>query len=345
MAAVSQLIDRAWSADYGEEGYFRYETGILERQFENEEGSIWLGVYSKGDLVGVNVSFPRTINIHGTLTETAIPTYLSVHPEYRRKNIASILVREIVTRNQRAGIEKILPYFDDEGRGKTVYKKCYPRMFPLHRGSWLGKIIDPDSFSKRVGYDIPAQKLVKGKMKMEFLGAKKGGITALINKGLKNVSAIPPGYPDEAVLHPADVSSMMDLAETSFPWDRVWSKDELRRELSDPDSITVGHRRHGEICAMIHFKIRTLVTRKPVKVAWFDWLYGRAGIKKVLLMALAMAREKGVVLSLVPKMGYFSTMPFFKAGFIPFPKEFELHCISPDGTQPIPVNKIRLDVR
>ena len=342
---MSQLMDRAWSADYGEDGYFRYEPGILERQFENEEGSVWLGAYSKGKLVGVNVSFPRKINILGTISETAIPTYLSVLPEYRRKNIASILVREIVKRNQRVGIKKILPYFDDEGMGSSVYKKCYPRMFPLHSGSWLGKIIDPDSFSERVGYDIPARKLVGKKMKMGFLSNKKGGITALINRALENVSAIPSSYPNDAVLGPSDVSRILYLSVPCFKWDRIWSHDELRRELGDPDSFTVGRILNGKLLTVMHFKVRTLVTRKSVKVAWFDWLYGEEGIKKNLLTAIAVAKESGVVLSLVPKMGYFSTIPFLKAGFIPFPKRFGLHCICLDETLLAPVKKIRLDVR
>ena len=345
LAGVSKLMDRAWSANYGKDGYFRYEPGILERQFENEEGSIWLGAYVNDELAGVNVSFPRKIKIQGTTTEATIPTYLSVLPEWRRNGIASTLAREIVKRNRRTGIEKILPYFDDEGWGKSVYKKCYPGMFRIRKSSWLGKIIDHDTFSKSVGYDIPARKIVGGKLKMGFLGAEKGGIAALINKGLENLHPITPGYSGDSLIDPTDTNSILELAEPIFPWERVWTPDEFGRELNDPDSITAGYRLHGELCTIVHFKIRTLVTRKPVKVAWFDWIYGRKGIKRALVDALSMAKDKGVVLSLVPKMGYFSTLPFLKAGFIPFPKGYELHCISLHGNPPDPAKKVRLDVR
>jgi len=345
LADMSRLMGLSWAADYDEKGYVGYEPEILMRQFETEKDSVWLGSYRGGELVGVNVSFPRKIMIEGNEVEAVIPTYLSVDPPFRRKGIATALVKGIVERNRNTGKKLILPYFDDEGKGKKVYERYYPEMRLILKGSWLGKILDPDTFSEKIGYDVPARKLTGGKLGMECLGPGNKLFSSFLNRTLNAISPTPEQYGKEAIIGPSNVEEAFRLTKPRFSWDRAWSRDELSIEIADPHSITSGYRVGGVLKSVMHFKIRKLVSRGSITLAWFDWLYGRKGIRDMLRDALAMAREKGAVLALVPRMGYFSTIPFMKAGFVPFPKRFELHAIGIGGYEPPSVRKIRLDVR
>ena len=342
---ASRLIDKAWAADYGVEGYIAYEPEILERQFETEKGSIWLGSYHGDKLIGVNVSFPRKIMIEGNEVDTAIPTYLSVDPAFRRRGIAVALVKGIIERKRNSGKRMILPYFDDEGKGKKVYEKCYPEMRLIRKGGWLGKILDPYKFSEKIGYDMPARKFAGGKIGMGFLGPGNRLFSRFLNRTLNNILPTPENYGKDAKIGPSHIEEVFPLMKPRFSWERVWSRSQLSIEIADPYSITSGYRAGGELNSVMHFKIRKLVSRDSIAFAWFDWLYGRKGIRAMLRDALAMAGEKGAVLALVPKMGYFSSVPFMKAGFVPFPKRFELHSIGLGGYEPPMSRKIRLDVR
>jgi len=345
LAAASRLMDKAWSADYGNKGYIRYEAEILKRQFENEKRSIWLGAFSGDDLVGVNVSFPRELLVCGRKIKAAIPTYLSVDPGSRRKGIASALVKEIVKRNEAEGIELILPYFDDEGKGKAVYSACFPNMFPIRSAAWLGRLLDPDTFSERVGYNVPAAGFVKGKLKMDWLGADKGGLPSMIGRAVKNFSSLPEECEGWTGIGKKDFDRILYMTAPRFPCERVWKRDELMKELEDPDSVTAGYGSGRKIESIMHFKLRTMVARDGVKFAWFDWLYGRRGIQKTLANALIIAKKRGAVFALVPKMGYFSSLPFMRMGFIPYPKHFEMWGIGMGGDRLPVLKKIRLDVR
>ncbi len=345
LEAASRLMDRAWSTDYGSNGYIRYEMDILTRQFENEKPSVWLGAFSGDELVGVNVSFPRELMVYGRKIRAAIPTYLSVDPDARRRGIASALVKEIVKRNEAEGIELMLPYFDDEGKGKAVYSACFPGIFPIRSAGWLGRLLDPDTFSKGVGYDVPAAGFVKGKLKTDWLGADRGGLPSMIGRAVKNFSPLPEECGGWTETEKEDIDRILEMTEPRFPCERIWKRDELGRELEDPESITAGYCTGGKIQSIMHFKLRTIVARDSVKFAWFDWLYGRRGIQRTLANALVMAKKRGAAFALVPKMGYFSSLPFIRTGFIPYPKHFELWGIGIGGYRPPVLKKIRLDVR
>ena len=345
LEAMSRLMDRAWSADYENNGYIGYEEEILKWQFGNEKGSVWLGAFSGDELSGVNVSFLRELLICGRKIKAAIPTYLSVDPDARRKGIASALVKEIVKRNLPERTELILPYFDDKGKGKAVYSACFPDMFPIRSAGWLGRLLDPDTFSERVGYHVPVAGFTKGKLKMGFPGSEKGGLSSLIGRAVKNFSPLPEKCDGWAGIGKKDIDRILYMTAPRFPCERVWKRDELMRELRDPDSVTAGYRTGEKIESIMHFKLRTLMVRDSVKFAWFDWLYGRRGIQKTLANALVMAKKRGAVFALVPKMGYFSPLPFIRTGFIPYPKRFELWGIGIGGYRAPVVKKIRLDVR
>jgi len=341
-----ELTDRAWSHDYGLAGYIRYGPEVLKGQ-RARPGSIWLGAYSGDELVGFNAALPVNLSVQRRAIRASIPTYLSVDPGARRKGVAKQLVLETARLARDEGYDIMLPYFDDMGTGKRVYEKCFPSMYSVLTGGWLGRILRPGEFSDAVGYDVPAEALTGGRIRAGLLSPGTG-ISAFITKALEALVPVRGSERGTRLLSGADASLVRQLTRAGsdpISWEMRWNREELAAELDDPLSVTAGADAGGGLACAVHMKLRTLMSRKPLRFALLDWSYGGRGVRRALGRALAAAVERGAALALVPRMGFIGTASLAVAGFVPYRKSFELCCVPLGEMRPEGVDRVRLVVR
>ena len=341
-----ELMDRAWSHDYGLSGFIRYEPGVLKDQF-SRPGSIWLGAYSGDELVGVNAALPVNLSVERRVIRGSIPTYLSVDPGVRRKGVAKGLVLETARLAREEGYDILLPYFDDMGTGKRVYEKCFPSMYSVLTGGWLGRILRPGEFSDAVGYDAPAEALTGGRIRAGLLSPGTG-ISAFITRALEALVPVRESERGTRLLTGDDARLVQEMTRSDLvpmSWEMRWNREELAMELDDPPSVSAGAIAGGGLECAVHMKLRTLVSRKPLRFALLDWFYGTRGLRRALGRALAAAVERGAALALVPRMGFVSAAMLASTGFVPYRKSFELCCVPLGEMRPEGVDRVRLVVR
>ncbi len=336
---ASELIARSWAADYSRDGYFAHSPELLHRQYEAEEGSVWMGAFWEGGLVGVNASLPRKYMVDGQILTGGVPTYLSVDPGRRRMGIARHLIEAVAETHASRGDSLLLPFFDEGGSGIEAYRKSHPDMEIMWEGKWLVRLLLPEPFWESVGQDVVLRQLIG------VGGSKK---TGLLSKAMAPLAWDPPDRgPSYRQAGGKDVKALLNVLNGgNGEFRRQWSGTEMRELLDNPWSNVMAGEKDGEVVSAAVYQERTLMSRGPLKVAWFDGVWGPAGQRLDMMRAtLRDAKERECAAAMWPAMGTEPGTKLLRAGFFSFPRRFIMGGIGLNGHQPRPVGSYCLDVR
>lgn len=357
------LIDKSWSAQFGDEGYLTYSGELLRYQLLELKGSVFIGAFRGKKMVGLNASLPGWFMVNGRLVSGGIPTYLSVDPQEQRAGLGRMLIEAVVETHRERGDSILLPFFEADGPGLPAYRKTFPDMQEMYRGRWMARLLSPDRFWENVGRDMVLRQ-------MTGLGSGKPGSGATTRKGtepgdgsghaLKRKSLLekasaplawdpPEKGPD---YRPADADDARTLRKvlntTASGLSRHWNAASVKELLGDPAcTVIVGvDQGTGDIVSALPYNERTLMSKGPMKVAWFD---PYAGPKErrldTIQAALRSAKDSGCATAMWLDMGLVPSTTMLRAGFLPFPRRLVMGAIGLNGFEPRPTDSYQLEVR
>jgi GNAT superfamily N-acetyltransferase len=320
---------------------FEYPADFLLQQFNEQRGSVWVGAFSDDALVGVNASLPRMYNVGGRTVSGGVPTYLSVDPRFRRRGIAKHLIDSVLEFHRERGDSVLLPFFDRAGNGMAAYGKAASGMEVLWEGKWMFRLLQPEPFWESVGQDVMLRQLLGGGG-----GEKRKGLLARMISPLA-VDPPPMGKDFRPAMH-EDAASLREVLNRSDSDFRLhWNAASVRRLLDGARChVVVGTAgKKGPASAVVYHE-RTLMSRGPMKLAWFDGFWGD-GKRRIdnILAALRHAMDGGCAVAMWPDTGVMSKSAFLRVGFLPSPFSFTIGGIGLNGFEVKAGAGYHIDVR
>ncbi|UCH89057.1 MAG: GNAT family N-acetyltransferase [Thermoplasmata archaeon] len=370
ISEIRNVIHTSWEHDYRTFGYLYYGLNYLQWLLEphHEKSSVMTGAFDSDTdkLVGVNAALPRTICLNGVEHNSAISTFLSVLPKYRRSGIGGKLVKTAHEALREEDIHHNLGFFEPEYNGLKTYQSIKNlHLAPLFQGRWLAKVINPKEFAKGVDVDSVLKgylgdksgfgtdrKKVKGapSKSIGFLGQLSGKLVTpsqSVRNIIGNVKKLK-NYSNPTI---KTILNDLNSHSKSLPLARCWSERELRWHLTCPISHNLIIRgKDDRIKGFVNYMIFKIKSVRVVKYAWLDNIYLEKTTptesQALLFSATADAINEGCSAMIAPTLRYFKDSIVRTNGFLPYGRRFELWVSS---FQPIDewkaTNKCYIDVR
>ncbi len=379
ITAITKLIAKTWKHDYGLEGFLKYDQDYFRwiSKVPGFDPRLMLGAYdNRNKLIGFNGVIPGQFRWGSKVLKGGISTYLAVDPSARRHGIARALMHETF-RLIEGDYDILLAYFEFKQLGKKVYESALlkfgdagPTMKLILKSDWACKILDFDIFQESIGIEIPMRQFLE-KFKLSTLSSCiKPDRDCISKRVAKKFIETSLKFPERASAagdigkrfkaqiteyQPGNIGAVLELVNrypNEFELSRKMSRQELEWYLDHKNiSTLIFNEKKNEYKGFISYLKQTIVSKRPFQVAWVDNgnITDLAPIEQLGLInsMLERAKAEGCAIAVLPRLGYFNNKPFIKAGFLPYPRKFELHGVvfNPKLNEVAPLKKVYTMVR
>ncbi|MHA1341471.1 MAG: GNAT family N-acetyltransferase [Promethearchaeota archaeon] len=321
LSKVADLVKICFESNAPDEGgtiSFTEETFriMFGSPYRPKNLNVWAIYKPINEVVGFVGGVPRTLYYKGKLYKFGIPGFASVHPNHRKKNLATKMGIELMKIAKDLGFQGGFALFEPEEHGITTSEKLV-REIGLRRV----EILDINKFIIRVFDVAKVADVVKLKW-YEKLGIK------IFEKIKQNTN------PRVRKYQPSDAEKLYELMNDHLKYNEmafVREKDDFIWYLNQPDINCVVHENEqGEIDGFIvAWKMNLAGFGKYIPFGWLDLVHiYRLNLKEArdLCNYLCMtSKERGWYGLQTPYFPYFNAKPFKKANFIFFPKTLLVH--------------------
>jgi len=305
--------------------------------FRPKDLNVWSIHKPTNEVVGFVGGVPRTLSYKGKLYKFGIPGFASVHPNHRKKGLASRMGIELMRIAKEKGFQGGFALFEPEEFGITTSEKLV-REIGLKRV----EILDINKFIIRVINVSKVSEVVKLKWFEKF--------------GLKLFEPIKKNKDKHVRLYkPDDTEKLFELMKDHEKYNEmafVREKEDFIWYLNQPDiNCIVYEDDNNEIKGFIvAWKMHLAGFGKYIPFGWLDLVHiYRLNLEEATSLCNYLcitAKERGWYGLQTPYFPYFNSKPFKKANFIFFPKRLLVHLyILEDLDFPSKVNSIYMDWR
>jgi GNAT superfamily N-acetyltransferase len=289
-----------------------------------------LAAYDGGRLVGTFFARPYRFSLHGRAVEGSMASWLTVHPDYRRKLVGPRLVGSMCRQHEADGRAFLIgfAYRDPKALGFQFWEGM--RQATPQRVALLG----PVNFWARV---LDAGWVARWSPHWyERLAAR-------LVSTVQGRPSRPPGASCRP-LEQADLTQCQAIIEpTNRRHDLTIIRDpaDLQRQLEfEGVARTLVAETRGRITGLLNYYRLGLLGRGELTVGFSDLLFvGAAGGERLLRAGLARMAGDGLALALVPGFAAHPRLLFFRAGFVPLPPEHTAVCLK--VRTGFPLDKVR----
>jgi GNAT superfamily N-acetyltransferase len=290
------------------------------------QGDYRLAAYDGTRLVGTFFARPHCFSLHGRLVEGTLASWLTVHPDYRRKLVGPQLVGCMCRQHEADGRAFLigLAYRDRKALGFQFWEGM--RRASPERVAVLG----PVNYWARV---MDAGRVARWSPHWyERLAARLVSV-------LQGRPSRPPGTGCRP-FEPADLTQCLAIVEPArrrHDLTVIRGPADLHRQLQfEGVARTLVSERKGRITGLLNYSRLELLGRGELPVGLSDLLYlERAGGERLLRAGLASMASDGLALVLVPGFAAHPRVVFFRAGFVPLPPEHNSVCLKARAEFPL----------
>jgi GNAT superfamily N-acetyltransferase len=276
-----------------------------------------LAAYDRTRLVGTFFARPHHFSLHGRLVEGTMASWLTVHPDYRRKLVGPRLVGCMYQQHKADDRAFLIGLAERDPRAlgfqfwEGMRQATPQRVAALGRVNFWVRVLDPGKVARWSPH-------WHERLASHLVGAIQGRPSR------------PPGAGCRT-FEPADLDQCRALLEPA--WNRhdlvvVWNSADLQRQLQFEDlARTLVHETEGRICSLFSYSRLNLLGRGELSVGLSDMLFLGEGGDRLLRAALAQMTRDGLALALVAGFAAHPRLLFFRAGFVPLPPEYTAVCL------------------
>lgn len=314
---LERMAHTAWRDEYGLDSYPNlYRPDYLGYLLSGvHDPAMVLAAYRGDKIVGFLANLPRRLALDGVEYKAALSCLMVTRAEFFRKGLASAMIQEGLKRNKELQFDFTLFYLETGHRSSRLFKKLKDSGAPIERVKRMhviARILDLPAI--RASENVKAYEV----MAMKLLGAHR----------------TPSGPTDpfirEAVPEDADdILSLLNSHQNKIRLSRVFSREELLRELMHPRiAHTLVYEKDTEVKGVIAYVVVDHVGRTNVPWAWINHVswdllsFGeRLSFIKGFLMRAHERRCAGVVE--FAKHAY-PAGALYAARFVPYPRRVDM---------------------
>jgi GNAT superfamily N-acetyltransferase len=283
-----------------------------------EQANYRLAAYDGARLVGTFFARPHRFSLHGRVVEGSLASWLTVHPDYRRKLVGPRLVGCMCRQHEADGRAFLigLAHRDPKALGFQFWEEM--RRAAPQSVAMLG----PVNFWARV--------LDAGRVARWSPHWPERLATRLVS-ALQGRPSRPPGT-GWRPFEQADLAQCLALIEPTrggHDLTVIRGPADLQRQLQfEGVARTLVGATGGRITGLLNYFRLELLGRGELAVGLSDLLFlGGVGGERLLRAGLARMARDGLALALVPGFAARPRLLFFRAGFVPLPPEFTAVCL------------------
>jgi GNAT superfamily N-acetyltransferase len=316
---LERMAHASWRDEYGQASFPNfYRPAFLHYLFDRipaDKRDHLLGAYKEGEIVAFLANLPQTFHFQGGLYKAVYSGLLVVRKEYLRRGIALDIIRAAVELNKTHGYDFSLLTLEKGHRSTLMMRKLGTeghRIESVRRSGVMARLLDFGRVASSEG--------LKGyeKAAIRLVGAHRPPRPA-------------PGVALRAY-RASDLDAclaLLDRYKESTGLALAWDRADLAAELDYPDvARTFVWDKDGAVRAMVNVIRHDHLGRTVERWAWINHVafpdLSPAERTAFLRAYLARIREEGDIGTVdFTKRGW-PAGPFFRAGFIPYPRSVNL---------------------
>lgn len=317
---LERMAQASWRDEYGMASFPNfYRPAFLHYLFDRIPGDkrdLLLGAYKDGEIVAFLANLPEKFHFQGGIRSAAYSCLLVVRKEYLRRGLAVDLVKTAVETNRtKHHLDFSLLTLETGHRSTKMMNKLKAeghRLERVRKSGVVARVLDlerVDASEGLKGYERAAIRL---------LGAHR-----------------PPKPAPEVELRdyrPSDLDACQALLESykdTVKLALAWDKADLALELDCPGvAETLVWERAGRIEAMINYIGHDQLGKTVERYAWINHVAfpGLAPAERAAFLRayLGRIRDRGYVATVDFNKRGWPAGPFYRAGFIPYPRAVNL---------------------
>ena len=338
ISEVAQFTTGVWRETFAgkrlilswDEAFFEWQVfnNVLARDY-------LLAAYDGARLVGTLFAEPFRLRLHDQEHDATMSSWLTINTEYRRSDLASMLVSEMRQRH----LDREAAFQIGFGLIGTIGSEFWRSIPDCYAVTGLGYwclLLDVNAL--RAGL---------------FLSRLERPATSFLQV-LQTRTPRVVGYEGIRPYRPTDLPRCLELANelgTGMDLAYVWNPTRLALQL-DYKGLprTIVCEREGRVEGLVNYYPIDCVGETTVKSAIIDLCIvnslTRAEQKNLLRVCIAQMATEGIAFVLLLRLPCFPAWPLVKAGFIPLPDQFNVLCGWPrPGLNFDNVKKLYLHVR
>jgi hypothetical protein len=327
LEALRKLAYRSWTAEYSmhKDGSWPdlYTPTISRYYFDACDPRLLVSAYLDGEMIGFLANLPRQYRFRGRCYKGMLTSFLAISPDF--PGALGPMLAACLQGNKEFGVD--LALFEMEKDHKTLQ---LARKFHTAGGqsAWLSSCLVHMRLLVHA-IDFPVIREHEGLGGLQTLGIKAWGAHRPILPG--RISGV------VRSCQPEDLPGVLALTGKVSDRDqlvRVFDLPTLERCFNSGDLSTrlgglVVHELQGKINAFISFSTYDMVNARGTHPwAWIDlvcWEDCSPQEKHALIACVwALCKERGCIGMLIWTKQRVSYLPFYRAGFFPYPRPMDL---------------------
>jgi len=336
---VAAFTTRVWRETFrGRRLAINWDTAYFDWQLFNGVcgRDYLLAAYDGTRLVGTLFAEPFRLSVRGVERDATMSSWLTVEPEYRRNDVASMLVAEMRRRHRERNAAFQIG-FGVLGTMGPQFWRTMPDAFILRKlGFWC---LMSDVNALRESLYLPAL----GRSAMRLLRVvERASPRAPKGEGIRTYA-------------PTDLPRCLELAnalgegmDMAYRWEGARLGLQLQHK-GQPRTLV--YKEGGRVEGFINYYVVECVGRSTVRTAIIDIFACGAAMSsrertRLLQAGVAGMAEEGCVMALLLRIPCYPAATLLKSGFIPLPQEFSVICGWPEPGLPLEgVKRLYLHLR
>jgi hypothetical protein len=316
---LERMAHASWRDEYGMASFPNfYRPAFLHYLFDRipaEKRDLLLGAYKDGEIVAFLANLPEKFHFQGRILSAVYSGLLVVRKEHLRRGLALDIIRAAVELNKKHHFDFSLLTLETGHRSTKMMNKLTAeghRIERVRKSGVVARILDLDR--------VDASEGLKGyeKAAIRLLGAHRPP------KAAPGIALRDYGPSDLDACH-ALLERYRDTVKLALAWDKA----DLRIELDTPDvAKTLVWEKDGRVRALINYIRHDQLGKTVERYAWINHVafpdLTPAERAAFLRAYLGRIRDDGYVATVDFNKRGWPAGPFYRAGFIPYPRAVNL---------------------
>ena len=311
--ALEAMGCEAWFEEYGENTWPNLYQPAMARYLcaDLPDPRCLVAAYDEGKLVAFLANLPRTYRLNGRRYRGAVSDMLAVRPGYSGAGV--YVIGESIRRNRDFDGDFALLTLEKNHRCARMLRR---QKLPASRFCTLKTMI-------LLGHGIDLPKIAESERMSPWLAKICQGVGACRPIAAPAVAGVVRAYQPDDLPHALALTAGRSDRNRLL---RVYNQSSLARQLHTEDiSFTIVYERAGTLRGFANVILRDVVSpRGRDRWAWLEFLCWddcSTGEKRALLAGVRQACEaRGCIGILTWHAGIRASLPFLRAGFIPYPR-------------------------